>query len=318
MTTSRSNGVQPFGFRDAEDYIERITYDIWNRPAQPRLCLRYYTTETRIHTDAGDVVGAQAVLDNTLARLGALPDFHGQIDDAIVTGDEESGYRTSMRWRWTGTWTGPWDLGAPTGAVAAGSAIANCHTVGEHIVREWLASNRLQLTRSLGVEDRAALGNTTSGGPCEAVSVLGRDADISDAARAVADATVAAIAADPVPVERLWHPDSPVTVGRDAMGAGAEAYRRVLDDLAAAIGAARHVLSDVFSVTRDGVERVALQSHIVNATDPSRSALVLAHHHVRDGLVVSSWISVDDLELLRNTGIALGDAGWSGAESPCS
>ena len=106
-------GLRPHGFDGPVDYIERITDDIWNLPQRdPSLISKYYSPDTAIHLDAGDLVGAEVVIANTHARLRSYPDFHGDIDDTIWTGSEDEGYRTSMRWTWTGTDVGGTVFGA--------------------------------------------------------------------------------------------------------------------------------------------------------------------------------------------------------------
>lgn len=150
MTTS-PRGLEPYGFDGPVDYIERITYDIWNLPNRdPELIRRYYAPHTVIHLDAGDLVGDEIVISNTNTRLLSYPDFNGVIDDTIWTGSEEEGYRTSMRWTWTGTDTGGTAYGPATGKPVTFTAIANCIVVGEVIVEEWLGANPLAQARQLG------------------------------------------------------------------------------------------------------------------------------------------------------------------------
>ncbi|MDQ6740894.1 MAG: ester cyclase, partial [Actinomycetota bacterium] len=149
--TPSPHGLKPYGFDGPVDYIERITYDIWNLPHRdPELIRRYYAAHTAIHLDAGDLLGDEIVIANTNARLRSYPDFHGIIDDTIWTGSEEEGYRTSMRWTWTGTDTGGTGYGPATGRMVTFTAIANCILQGEVIVEEWLGANPFAQARQLG------------------------------------------------------------------------------------------------------------------------------------------------------------------------
>jgi hypothetical protein len=120
-------GVRPFGFVDVVDYIERITYDIWNGAERdPGLCHRYYGPDTPIFMDGGDLVGAERVVANTEAAWSRSPDFPGSSTTPIWTGDEATGYRTSMRWTWSATNSGPSIFGPATGRPVRFAAIANC------------------------------------------------------------------------------------------------------------------------------------------------------------------------------------------------
>lgn len=154
-------GLRPFGFDGPVDYIERITYGIWNLPnRQLDLIRRFYSSSTAIHLDVGDLVGDDVVVANTSARLRTFPDFNGVIDDTIWVGSEEEGYRTSMRWTWTGTDTGGTVYGPATGRPVTFTAIANCIVLGEVIIEEWLGANPLAQARQLGFGLEAAVAAT--------------------------------------------------------------------------------------------------------------------------------------------------------------
>lgn len=155
-------GVVPYGFDGPVDYIARITNDIWNLPQRnPELIRKYYSPATAIHTDAGDLTGDEIVIANTLARLRSYPDFHGIIDDTIWTGSEDEGYRTSMRWTWTGTDSGGTGFGPATHRYVKFMAIANCIVQGEVIVEEWLGANPLSQARQLGYSAEDAVRATS-------------------------------------------------------------------------------------------------------------------------------------------------------------
>ena len=95
-------------------------------------------------------MGDEIVIANTHARLGTYPDFHGVIDDTIWTGSEEEGYRTSMRWTWTGTDTGGTVYGPATGRPVTFPAIAHRLVPVEVIAVEWLGANPFAQSLQLG------------------------------------------------------------------------------------------------------------------------------------------------------------------------
>lgn len=300
-----ATGVRPYGFADIADYIERITYAIWNGPDRnPELVRRYYTPTTPIHADGGDLVGADAVTANTLARLRAFPDFAGRIDDTIHTGDEERGYRTSMRWTWQATNLGPSVFGPATGRTVRFTAIANCVVRGETIVEEWLSSNSLALARQLGLSDEEALARTAA-----AVAEPGRGTrptwpqELDALSRRAVRAWQAALnGRDTGVVRHAYHPDAVLRHGPDRSHAGVDGiaswFRAWLDRLPDLTWE----VDDAYALPGDGgrPDRVAAQ-WTLRGTHHGRLVRAggITHHHLVDGLVVGEWTEFDELALLR-------------------
>ena len=143
-------------FTDIVQYIEKTTYHIWDRK-NIGLIYRFYTPTTVVHTSDGDTFGRETVIANSLTKMAAFPDVRDFIEDTIWTGNDQDGYRTSMRWTWTARNTGYSIYGPPTGKRVVVSGIANCIVRGEHIIKEWVAYNELSLIRQLGLDTRAVL-----------------------------------------------------------------------------------------------------------------------------------------------------------------
>lgn len=153
-------------FTDIVDYIEKSTYHIWDLK-NIGLIYRMYTPTTVVHTSDGDTFGRDTVIANSLTKLAAFPDIRDFITDTIWTGNDQDGYRTSMRWTWTARNTGYSTYGPPTGKRVVVSGIANCIVRGEHIVEEWVAYNELSLLRQLGLDVRAVLGRQMAQRPID-------------------------------------------------------------------------------------------------------------------------------------------------------
>lgn len=295
---SAEGALQAAGFAGPEDYVERITYLIWNRPLRrPQAVADYYSADAPIHLAGGDLVGADVVTANTLARLQAFPDFRGVIDDTIWTGSDDQGYRTSMRWTWTATHTGAGLWGAPTGRSVRFSAIANCIVDGHVITEEWLASEELHLTRQLGWSDDEALQRRLAAGPPQHVE---RRTPIGPQAGAVGGLVTEIL-------------ESELVGGRSPQGYAAAAVVQVgaTETLAghgarqhwaagwADLGASGLTIDDQYAGTREDTERVATQWTV----DIDGFALTgISHHHVRDHLVTAAWHQYDTLALRAATG----------------
>jgi predicted ester cyclase len=293
-----SPGVRAYGFADAPDYIEKITYAIWNGPDRdPSLVARYYGPDTPIHMDGGDLYGADAVVANTEARLVAFPDFHGVIDDTIWAGDEESGYRTSMRWTWTATNTGPSAFGPPTGREVRFSAIADCVVRGQVIVREWLASNPLALAAQLGLDHEQALARLAPPAPGIADVRPEGEPSSTGPGRVVADAMRACAEGDVATVTRAYAPEAVVTLGPDRGLAGAAGVAAWGERWRAAVPGLTWSLDDQYGrpAERGLPERVATRWTLAGEGVRVRG---ISHHHLAGGRIVAEWTHYDELALL--------------------
>jgi predicted ester cyclase len=138
-------------FEDIIHYIEKSTYQIWDQK-NIGLIYRYYTPTTIVHTSDGDTFGRDAVIENSIIKMAAFPDIRDFIEDVVWTGNDQDGYRTSMRWTWTGRNSGHSVYGPPTGRRVKVSGIANCVIKGENVVEEWVAYNEISLIRQLGLD----------------------------------------------------------------------------------------------------------------------------------------------------------------------
>lgn len=299
---SPATGLRPYGFQGPADYIERITYGIWNGAARdPGLISRYYAPDAPIHLDGGDLRGAEAVIANTVARLRAFPDFHGTIDDTIWCGDEDQGYRTSMRWTWTGTNDGPSAFGPATGHRVRFSAIANCVVRGQEIVQEWLGANPLALARSLGYADSDGLTGTppAADGPSASGTRPSWTPVVEGPGSVVADAWRAAFrSGGDDSALAVYAPGAPVALGPDRTLTGADGVAEWLGRWRAAVPELTWTLDDQYAQGAQepgGPDRVATQW---TASGEGVRICGISHHHVQDGTIVREWTHYDELALL--------------------
>lgn len=301
-------GLRPYGFAGPVDYIERITYDIWNQPVrEPSLIERYYAADGIIHLDAGDLSGIEPVIANTRARLVTYPDFHGLIDDTIWTGSESTGYRTSMRWTWTGTDTGGTVYGPPTHRRTRFVAIANCIVRGEVVVEEWLGANPLSQARQLGYTTDDALTATRYPRPVPysppAIEVVA-----SAAGDLVTEAMTGLLnEADPSLFDgncfSLLRGDDRPAQDRTAL----EAWSA---DLNRACGPLTLLVEDQYAmpVLPGQPARVATQWRLSTQADPQFSWTMISHHHLAGRTITAQWLTYDELALAHH-GVRLSAGG---------
>lgn len=301
-------GIKSYGFADIVDYIEQITYAIWNGPNRdPELIQRYYGPGTSVHTDIADIVGADALIDSTKKRLETFPDFNGIIADTIWTGNESDGYRTSMRWTWTATNMGPSAFGPATDREVQVSTIVNCVVQGEVIVQEWLCTNTLALAHQLGCSNEAAVVASEASNPKLAPGTQPSwEADLDGVALHVAGIWDAAFnRRDLSPLDLAYHSGAqlhrdirPVANARNEIPRWVERWHHLCSDLV-------WTVDDAYWLPADGdlPERVAMQWTLEgNCRNSPVRITGISQHHISSEKIVQEWIEYDQLALLRQCG----------------
>ena len=139
---------------DIAEFILRITEDIWEHK-NVDLIYDCYSENCPIHTLGGEVIGAEAVVRNTVKTLAAFPDRKMHADGLVIGGDRETGFYSSHRIGSQMTNLGPGDFGPATGNSAHVVTIADCVVRDYVIVEEWLARDNLHLVEQLGLDAHA-------------------------------------------------------------------------------------------------------------------------------------------------------------------
>uniref|UniRef100_A0A0G4GCT2 SnoaL-like domain-containing protein n=1 Tax=Chromera velia CCMP2878 TaxID=1169474 RepID=A0A0G4GCT2_9ALVE len=143
-------------FVDIVDFILRITYWIWHEK-KVDLCRDYYSTECAIHTMAGDIQGAEAVVKNTWQTLEAFPDrtLDGEnvvwsVENEYDKSGEKVVYYSSHLIVSRMTNLGESEFGPPTGVRARIRTVADCVCTENKVVEEWLMRDNHLLVTTLG------------------------------------------------------------------------------------------------------------------------------------------------------------------------
>ncbi|MHC3000621.1 ester cyclase [Microbacterium sp. HJ5] len=318
--TQPQRTMSDYPYTDVVDFVERTTYVIWN-DRQPDLVHEWYLPETVIWTDGGDIVGEDAVTADTWERRRGFSDYYGVINDTIWTGDDESGYRTSMRWIAHGTHDGESRIGAPTGRRVANSSISHCVIRGDQYVEEWAGGNSLRFLEQLGLDTEAAAKRLTSTSAPrgeearEATRRLGVTVPaipevVDGPGRVVADLLHGLYNdRDLSWTDRVYAPGAPYSfstsrVGFGAAGARAEVQRwlDLLPDLSLEIEELYWNLDG-----EDGgrvAVRYQIQGHAHDETGKERPISLMGFHHihVRGEKVVAEWAEYNELALLAQMG----------------
>ncbi|MEX2510028.1 MAG: ester cyclase [Homoserinimonas sp.] len=314
----RKMGSYPY--TDVVDFVERTTYVIWN-DKQPDLVHEWYLPETVIWTDGGDIVGADKVTADTGERRRGFSDYYGVIDDTIWTGDDQSGYRTSMRWIARGTHDGESRLGEPSGRSVANSSISHCVIRGDQYIEEWAGRNSLRFFEQLGMDvETAAQRIRPTGAPRgekarETTRALGVTVPaipkvIDGPGRVVVDLLNGLYNdRDLSWADRSYAPGAPYSFSTSRIGFGPAGARAEVERWLSLLPDLKLEIEELYwNLDGEDSGRVAVRYQIEgtaqdNAGQPRPVSMMGFHHiHVHGTTVVAEWAEYNELALLAQVG----------------
>ena len=138
-------------FSNLVDFITRITYRIWEGK-QVGLCYDYYSANCPVYTLTDTIIGAEAVVQNTLNTLAAFPDRTLTAENIIWGGNASNGFHSSHRILSEMTHMGDSDFGPATHKQATIRGFAHCVVKDNQVTEEWLVRDNYALARQLGFE----------------------------------------------------------------------------------------------------------------------------------------------------------------------
>ncbi len=312
---------------DIVDYIIRCTHRIWEEK-RIHLIRTHYSPDCILHTLAGEVCGAEAVVDNTIKTLAAFPDRTLFGDNVVWTGNDRDGFYSSHRISSHMTNLGTSDFGSATGRRATVTTIADCVVLANRIVEEWLVRDNFSLVLQLGLDPHAIARER---------ALAARDA------RLTVPHTPAAAASTEAPSS--WSPPDPADPSAAACRAAADRWHALWNDrdfswvrevyaptctvwapsgrvlfghgeiigwyahLLGAIGNARLQVGHVCAVPRAAGEIDLAIRWTLDGTHtgpglhlPPTGAPVhilgITHWHLVDGVVAEEWTVFDELAVL--------------------
>lgn len=173
-------------WRDVPDFINGITYEIWEARKIGSLHHRYapgliVRSPASVLTDNTDVVAA------TMATLAEFPDRQLLGEDVIWCEDtarsdgEHDAYLSSHRLYCTATHSGAGAYGSPTGTVLRYRILADCAIRGDRVDDEWLVRDQGAIVRQMGwtPKDFARDLIRREGGPDACVRPMTRSNDVA-------------------------------------------------------------------------------------------------------------------------------------------
>ena len=129
-------------FENFPDYINGITYEIWEEENGVEKLHEYYASDVVMRTPSSIIIGNEGVIAATEATLLEFPDRKLIGEDVIWSGSPEEGMLSSHRIISTATHLGDGQFGKATGKKLTYRVIADCHAINNQINDEWLTRDR--------------------------------------------------------------------------------------------------------------------------------------------------------------------------------
>ncbi len=163
MGPLQSSAYAPF--RDPRDYILSWTDTIWIDRAIGRLA-EHYDTDIKVHTAYGETYDFDMVISNSVQKFAAFPNGGGGHGEDVVWEQRgETGFISSHRVLKTGTHTGYWTYGPPTGRDFVSRTVAHCLVQDNLIVEEWLVRDEFAVLETLGLDPYAIAAELAANSP---------------------------------------------------------------------------------------------------------------------------------------------------------
>ena len=139
-------------YRDPRDYILSWTDAIWIDRGLGRL-REHYAGDVKVHTAYGETYGFDHVMQNSLQKFAAFPNGGGgHGEDVIWEQRGSNGFISSHRVFKSGTHTGFWTYGPPTGRDWVSRTIAHCLVQDNKVAEEWIVRDEWAVLEHLGLD----------------------------------------------------------------------------------------------------------------------------------------------------------------------
>ena len=139
-------------YRDPRDYILSWTDDIWIGRAFGKI-REHYGKNVKVHTAYAETYDLDLVIQNSVQKASAFPNAGGGFGEDVVWEQRgRNGFISSHRVLKSGTHSGFWTYGPPTGRHWVSRTVAHCLVQDGLITEEWLARDEYAVLECLGMD----------------------------------------------------------------------------------------------------------------------------------------------------------------------
>lgn len=179
MQVSEPNSLLPSAYApyaSPREYILNWTDVIWIDRAIGRLS-EHYSRTIAVHTAYGETYNFDMVINNSVQKFAAFPNTGGGLGEDVVWEQRgENGFISSHRTIKSGTHSGFWTYGPPTGRDFVSRTIAHCLVQDNRIAEEWLVRDEWAVLEGLGLDPYAVAATLAASSPVTGESLsLDRD-----------------------------------------------------------------------------------------------------------------------------------------------
>lgn len=162
LETAAGNQSQGFDFLpetkdgfNVEALIKNAWHTAWNLRQFDSFKQAYLSTVVCHSASGRELFGQDELTQFAIDWLACFPDGRMQFDHFCCLGDDASGYRTSLRWTFTGTHTGYGIYGEPGGKPVKIMGISHAFVKDRKIIEEWTVFDELNLLCQIFNPDKA-------------------------------------------------------------------------------------------------------------------------------------------------------------------
>ncbi len=152
-------------YRDPRDYILSWTDAIWIDRGLGRL-RDHYSRDVKVFSAYGETYDYDHVIENSLQKFAAFPNGGGGMgEDVIWEQRGPGGFISSHRVFKSGTHTGFWTYGPPTGKDWVSRTVAHCLVQDNKVTEEWLVRDEWSVLECLGLDPYRIAGELAAASP---------------------------------------------------------------------------------------------------------------------------------------------------------
>ena len=138
-------------FQDLNDYILKITENIWERRQVARI-REWYGAQAPVYTPMGVSRDVEEVVKFTLQTLHMFPDRQLLGEEVVASEPEPGRYYSSHRILSPMTHSGDGFFGLPSGRRVQARIIADCVCEQNQVVEEWMVRDQAAIIEQIGLD----------------------------------------------------------------------------------------------------------------------------------------------------------------------